>query len=269
MMNRLYYSERNGHVVKKDIDIDLLRRLFFSTYINFIENGGLDEAFGEGDSPGLVGADIGSYFYKKLYRLDLWPIPQRYKFYSESDLFDVIELLYDLVSYPVYSTLMGRKNFQGYDKKAGQNQFKNDINGYLKNYKGGFELEVNGEIAAVCDTGMEELTNSKVPEYNPDNVEAKIDRAIKKYKSRHSSAADKKDAVRDLADVLEFIRPKLSDVLSKPEEKELFNIANNFGIRHHNEKQKTDYDLEFIDWIFYAYLSTIHLSIKQLNKLQK
>jgi acylphosphatase len=161
---------------------------------------------------------------------------------------------------------MGSKIFQRYDKKVGQNQFRNDINGYLKNYKDGFELEVNGEIAAVCDTVMEELINSKVPEYNTDNVEAKIDRAIKKYKSRHSSDADKKDAVRDLVDVLEFIRPELKGVLFKQEENELFIIANKFAIRHHNESQKTDYGSEFIDWIFFAYLSTIHLSIKQLKK---
>jgi hypothetical protein len=48
---------------------------------------------------------------------------------------------------------------------------------------------------------------------------------------------------------------------------DLFNIANNFGIRHYNEKQKTNYDQEvWLDWIFYYYLATINTIIRLIKK---
>lgn len=50
---------------------------------------------------------------------------------------------------------------------------------------------------------------------------------------------------------------------------ELFEIANTFGIRHHNKRQKTEYDKPIWHaWIFYCYLSTIHLCLR-LIKLEE
>jgi len=72
-----------------------------------------------------------------------------------------------------------------------------------------------------------------------------------------------------LAKVLEFIRPKIKLLLTTDDENDLFNIANNFGIRHHNEIQKTDYDQEiWLDWMFYYYLSTINSIVRLINKRQ-
>jgi len=80
---------------------------------------------------------------------------------------------------------------------------------------------------------------------------------------------EKKDAIRDLADVLEYLRPRLKDVLSSKDENDLFNLANNFGIRHHNANQKTDYDKEiWYPWMFYYYLATIRACISLLRKAE-
>jgi hypothetical protein len=50
----------------------------------------------------------------------------------------------------------------------------------------------------------------------------------------------------------------------------LFNIANNFGIRHHNEKQKTDYDESiWLSWIFYYCLATIHAALRLIEKKEQ
>lgn len=58
--------------------------------------------------------------------------------------------------------------------------------------------------------------------------------------------------MRNLADILEYCKPKIKTLISKKDEKDLFNIANNFGIRHLNEKQKTDYDHSLSSNIFLA-----------------
>jgi hypothetical protein len=82
--------------------------------------------------------------------------------------------------------------------------------------------------------------------------------------------ADRRDAIRDLADVLEFLRPQVKQVLTSKDERDLFNIANNFGIRHHNEKQKTEYNKPiWYSWMFYYYLATIHASLRLIEEHKK
>jgi hypothetical protein len=47
--------------------------------------------------------------------------------------------------------------------------------------------------------------------------------------------------LENLLDVLEFLRPAIKQHLNKKDENDIFNIAN-FGIRHHNKDQQTEYD---------------------------
>jgi hypothetical protein len=78
---------------------------------------------------------------------------------------------------------------------------------------------------------------------------------------------ERRDAIRDLADVLEYLRPQLKAVLNKKDEAAIFEIANNFGIRHHNQSQRTDYDKPiWYSWIFYFYLATIHAAVRLIDR---
>ena len=109
-----------------------------------------------------------------------------------------------------------------------------------------------------------------MPVYDPDNVESRVNSAVLKFRRYRSSIDDRRDAIRDLADVLEFLRPKLKLVITKSDEGDLFNIANNFGIRHHNESQKTDYDRAiWHSWLFYYYLATIHATLRLIEKYEQ
>ena len=85
---------------------------------------------------------------------------------------------------------------------------------------------------------------------------------------RHGSTVDdRRQAVRDLADVLEYLRPKVQSILTSNDEKDLFNLANNFGIRHHNDRQKTNYDATlWLAWMFYFYLSTVHVLLRKMDQ---
>lgn len=46
----------------------------------------------------------------------------------------------------------------------------------------------------------------------------------------------------------------------------IFQLANKFDIRHRDGKQFDDYGDEFMDWIFWIYLSTIELTNKVLER---
>ena len=63
------------------------------------------------------------------------------------------------------------------------------------------------------------------------------------------------------------MRNRLGGVLTRKDESDLFELANRFGIRHHNEQQKTDYDRGiWHPWMFYYYLATIHACVALLKR---
>lgn len=55
-------------------------------------------------------------------------------------------------------------------------------------------------------------------------------------------------------------------MLQSKDEADLFHLANNFGLRHHNESQKTDYDAAiWLSWLYYYYLATIHATTRMID----
>lgn len=71
----------------------------------------------------------------------------------------------------------------------------------------------------------------------------------------------------ELFHVLEKLRPQVKAEMLRGDEADLFNIANNFTIRHFNEKQKGNYDSPlWHSWMFYVNLSTIHLITRPMNR---
>ena len=94
----------------------------------------------------------------------------------------------------------------------------------------------SGAILTLAGEGLNDLVATHLPQYDPDNVDSRVQAATRKFRRYSASADDRRDAIRDLADVLEFLRPKLADVLTRKDESDLFHLANKFGIRHHNKK---------------------------------
>jgi len=273
---RKYYSIRTGkHPLGSQLDLDLMLRFFASLYNDLEEQGYFQEAFGykcvDGDVPGGVGRDVDNYFLHKLRKPTLWPIRKYSKYYSESDLFDVIELLYDNVSQPLSGKHHSWANcgwhYDSFNKETGQTYYRQRINELLKDYKEGYELSPHGEIWHKAIPGVETLLNSEPPPYDTQNVDNRLSDAITLYRQSRSSTTDKRNAVKMLADILEFLKPQIETVLTTPDEKDLFRLANKFGIRHHNEQQETDYDQEvWLDWMFYYYLATINGVIRLIKK---
>jgi len=255
----------------------MLVKLFRDIYRKFLGKYYFQQAFGyicvdAGEVPGSLGSEIEAQMFRKLRKPNLWPIDEKYLGYSEDDLFDVIEFLYDYVSKPVKGDFHSWNDcgwhYYEFNKEDGCQEYQTAINDLLKDYDGGFELTLQGEILTLAEPGLQDLFDENLPAYDPPNVEDRVQSAIQKFRRYRSSNEDRKDAIRDLADVLEFLRPKAQEVISKKDEGDLFTIANGFGIRHHNATQRTDYDPAiWYPWMFYYYLATINACLRLIKNI--
>jgi hypothetical protein len=267
MREKAYYSVRSGkNTLGGKFDLRLLAEMVGTLYASLTDEGYFSEAFGYSDCFGTVKGRLGSNTestVRKLLRKKIsWPPAVYYPVYSEDDVFDIIELLFDCVSQPLQTGSV----ITSFDKAAGQVELRSKVNALLMDYEGGYELSNDGEVLAVPEEGLDDLLKATLPLSDPTNVNTRVDGAIKKFRSRHSSPDDRRDAIRDLADVLEFLRPQLRNVLSRKDEADLFELANSFGIRHHNELQKTEYNKAiWYSWMFYYYLATIHAAVRLLD----
>ena len=202
-------------------------------------------------------------------------IPRIYAFIFGCVSPDLIEFLFDHVSAPIdklssFHSFYNHYHYKYFDQKQGQKEYRDAINEILTDYDAGYELGDNGEIYALLEEEFRPLLGASIPTSDTDNVEAKIVRAVNKFRRYGSTLDERHDAVRALADCLEFLRKDFQDAITQKDDGDLFNIANNFGIRHHNDKQKTNYDRTiWLSWMFYFYLATLHAGIRLLNKKEK
>lgn len=196
---------------------------------------------------------------------------------TEDHIFDTLEFLYDRVARP--GELVGMtergwnyEDYDSYDDAMGQKEFRNRANAFLADYKTGFELTEEGSILAKGTDGLEHILDAEIIPYDEENVDGKVRNAITKWRNRHLSLTEKKEAIRELADVFEWLKKTkdLGTVLDGKDESALFDLANNFAIRHHNPSQKTNYDRTiWYSWIFHFYLATYHAAIRLLIKKEK
>lgn len=271
---RPYYSQRTAGSPR--IELSVLVQLFGIIYRKLETEHYLDEAFGYNcvdadDVPGTLGADREGAVLLALRKPGVWPVAENASSYTEADLFDVIEFLFDHVSEPLagYHHDYGGCgwHYETFDKVNGQARLRAEVNGLLRDYGEGFELSPDGEVLARVPSGIEPLLGQPLPTSIVKDTNQRVEAAVRKFRRHSSSVTEKRDAVRDLADILEYVRPQLPSVITSKDESDLFNIANNFAIRHHNDRQKSDYDSAlWLPWMFYVYLSTVHVSLRILER---
>lgn len=95
-----------------------------------------------------------------------------------------------------------------------------------------------------------------------------LEHAISLFRGRAATREDKRSACVALAGLLEESRVLLKERLHKKDEGALFQIANEFAVRHRNARQHDDYDEAYLDWLFWWYLATFDLTIKLLSRDQ-
>jgi hypothetical protein len=201
-----------------------------------------------------------------------------WKIVTEDRVFDVTEFLYDNVSKPGEFTSFQSDNgheyqdYGSYDEAAGKEEFRGSANIILSEIGDGFELGKDGHIRANATGGGEHIIGAEIVPFDETNVDSKVRTAIEKWRKRHTTLEDKKEAIRLLADVFEWLKrtKQLDNALVSRDESDIFNIANNFSIRHHGPAQKSNYDQSiWYNWMFHFYLATYHASVRLLLKKQK
>ncbi len=272
---RRYYSTRSGKLSDQKITLDDMKSMFISFYESLEGGGHFQEYFGyccvdAGEVPGLLGNNIPAIIRFHLRKDNLWPIKKHIAEYSEDDMFDIIEFLYDHISKPLdgYYHQFGDcgYHYSSFDGDSGRQLYREQLNILLEDYSEGYELNSQGEILACGPHGTAFLLQADVPSKD-ENIRGRINNAILIFRRYKSTFDDRRHAIRDLADVLEYLRPAIKSIITKQDESDLFNIANNFGIRHHKEDQKSNYDKSiWYSWMFYYYLATIHACLRLIEK---
>ena len=296
---RAYFSQRQGRgPLGEPLSFERVRRLVIQVFDRFRETGYLEEAFGgycvdAGEVPGTLGKDPNAYFLQAIGRDQVWPYDAPTKpdlvftaapddmkqpnwtFWDNDTLLDVIEALHDLVSKPVdgwYHEFSGCGwHYTEFDQAEGQALFREEMTRVLRMGEPAYELDAHGQVVEATPHEFQTLVSASVPEgTEQDLVQHKMDAAIRTFRARGATNIDRQRAVRDLADVLEHLRRDMKTVMLSEDENDLFNLANNFAIRHNNRQQRRDYDRStWLRWMFYVYLATIHAVLRVRERPSK
>ncbi len=273
-MDKEYYAVRHG-VNVEPLDLPSMKILFLNLFQKFSDKLYFAEAIGYDcvDDHGIKG-EWGSnpevFFFLKLRMHNLWPISTNIETYDDIKLFSVIEFLYDYVSEPVNAYYHNWNNCgwhaPNYDKAKGQARYRLEINKLLKDYAKGYQLTEKGQIEEIPPSGLEGIVSELVVTADPQNIDNRVKSAISKYLRYSATLDDKKDAVRTLADVLEFLKKENIRFTDK-DDSDLFLIINRFDIRHHSREQQGQYDKEeWYNWMFYTFLISIQTLLKLKTK---
>lgn len=271
---RTYYSERQGRSpITEGFDFETLRRVATSLISELQEQGYVTEAFGfycsdqGGNVPGTAGSDVEAWFLRKIGRNNVWPWRRHWDDWDADTLFDVLEVLYDVVSKPMKQEWHAWDNcgwhFSQFRQLEGRTDYRAKLNPVLARFEVPLELTTAGEIRQLGHEGLRELLNASVPEGTDEGIEERVSDAVRLFRQRHASVGDRRRAVRELADVLEALRPEVKEQLLNDDERDLFTLANSFAIRHNNSKQKSGYDgAVWLAWMFHVNLAAVHVVLR-------
>ncbi len=270
-MMKKYYSQRNN---PQKLTLDGLFTKFESLFKLLREKDYFKEEHGSYYSSS-VPKEIK---LKAMLALDFQPFPisewDNEKL-TEDNLFDTIEYLYDQISKPgervdmISESGYNYWDYESYDKEAGKKEYRDYVNNFLLRYRDGYELTVAGQILSGGSHGVQNILAADLPIFGDKSIDLKVERAVLKWRNRQLSLDERREAIRELADVFEWLKTsrKLKEALNKKDELILFEIANKFAIRHHNPDQIQNYDKNiWYSWMFHFYLATYHAVVRMMAK---
>jgi hypothetical protein len=222
-------------------------------------------SWGPGPSPSeILSRQLG-------YEIPEWPFREVKP--DPDDLFDLIEAFHDLVARP------SRRWYHDYSDCGwhyttfamgpARRLYRWRVNRLLAATTLGLRLAEEGEdlgrLVRVEPTGLEDLPEKALLSTTPETTDD-VQHAIALYRSRTAGVQERRSAVIALAGILEKRRNLLKAELLTKDEGALFRIANEFAIRHQRADQQGDYDVSFLDWLFWWYLSTVQLTNELLAR---
>ncbi len=272
---RRYWSARKAGQAPAATALEMptLVREFVSLISEFDNAGYLENRFGKDCVDDPRDDTVHTLIYKELGVEGIWPLGTD-RLTDDTDLFyDIVELLHDQVARP--STRFHHDYCEcgwhhgKFDIGSGRIVYRWRVNKLFGNSALGLRLSGDGEdigrLVTVTDEARTALAQSVAARSDGESAD-QVRHALALFRERGSDRNQKRSAVSALALVLEERRHGvLADALAKSDRGALFDLANNFHVRHQDAKQKRDYDDFYLDWIFWVYLSTIELTNQVLD----
>ena len=200
---------------------------------------------------------------------DPWDKPGSW---SEDLFLDLVEALHDYVARPrqrSWHSFHREWDYGLYVRGPGQDLYRWKVNELLDRSTLRLRLAdkgINrGRLVDAPGDAREELLALVQGRGEPREV-SRIEHAIAQFQRRDATREAKREATCALADVLEQRKTLVKTELLSKDSNALFQIANEFDIRHMNERQKAEYDPLFLDWVFWWYLATIDLTNRLLER---
>lgn len=224
------------------------------------------------DDPDEHARDLNYELCARLYdlgHLKLWPLQP--ETWDPDTFYGLVEVFHDLVARPRHRWEHDHEDcgphFVDFDTDAGRRVYRALVNRLLTETAVELRLADTGEDAGrlvhVVDEARTELVELALASPHPE-VAGQVAHAIALFRGRDATEHDKRSAIVALALVLEERQALLQKELFSKDETALFHIANKFDLRHRDDKQHTDYDPAFRDWVFWWYLATVELTDRLL-----
>jgi hypothetical protein len=269
---RPYWRER-----KAGLDNAAMVRKFIALVDELDDTGYFEKRFGKDCVDDPRGNVPEKLIEQELGVESLWPLEQR-RLVADMDLFfDVVELLHDLVSRPLtrwpHNYCECGWHHANFETEPGRVVYRWRVNKILARSDLRLRLAEEGEdigrLVTVTDDARAELVQAVVARDDGEPAD-QVRHALALFRQRGADRNQKRSAVAALNLVLEERRYNvLTDALAKSDRGALFDIANNFHVRHQDAKQKRDYDEFYLDWIFWLYLATIELTNRVIDEQTK
>jgi hypothetical protein len=279
---RRYYSARRNPPLVVPLTPAQTKAEYAEVVAGLARTGYFDDAFGSACVDDLV--DPVEQGQKKLSSLlgtesPMWPLALDNgeltgveQSWSEDLFFDVIEALHDLVARPrsrFWYDYGQDWHYQDFARAPGQGVYRWKVNELLARSEVPLQLATDGEDLGQLVHSAGDDRDELVHRVLDSAVDTRDERAhaVSLFRARTAGVPEKRSAIVTLAGLLEQRRKGVLEVeLIKGDSSALFDIANNFDLRHRRADQRTDYDPAFLDWIFWWYLATLELTDQLLTR---
>jgi hypothetical protein len=272
---RPYWPQRRGTAERSPFGLDDVRRRFVGLVEELERAGYLAQAFPPicVDDPDPVFVDPSDVLQDRLGVPDLWPLGGSSERWDDDTFYGLIEVFHDLVVRPRHRWRHDWRqcgwHWGEFARPPGQALYRWQVNQLLEQSLIGLRLAGEGEdigrLVAATDDARTELGSRMATRTDPRTGD-RVRYALALFRARGATEHDKRSAIVTLCGVLEERRGLLKTELFRKDEGALFQIANEFAIRHQSETQKDDYNPAFLDWVFWWYLATVELTDRLLER---
>lgn len=194
-----------------------------------------------------------------------WPLGVPDDGWPDDHFYTLIELVHDVVARPRTRTFHDYGHdyhWSDFAAATGQRLYRWRVSELLRRSTVHLQLADDGLdkgfLVLSPPDGRDDLAQRTLNRPEDANADP-VARAVLQFRDRHADRIQKRAACVLLAGELEQQRNRVKRELLSNDEGMLFQIANQFAIRHHRADQHPDYDDAYLDWVFWMYLATVEL----------